>query len=168
MSEQLQHPVFRLLGDLADQHQTDMYVIGGYVRDTLMNRPFNDDVDILVIGNGVAFAEKAGELLGSKVTVSKNFGTAMLMYRNLQVEFVGARKESYRSGSRKPIVENGTLEDDQRRRDFTINAMAFGLSKHNYGVPLDPFNGMDDLRNRIIWTPLDPVETFSDDPLRMM
>lgn len=168
MSEQLQHPVFRLLGNLADQHQTDIYVIGGYVRDTLMNRPFNDDVDILVIGNGIAFAEKAGALLGSKVTVYKNFGTAMLKFRDLQIEFVGARKESYRASSRKPVVENGTLEDDQRRRDFTINAMAFGLNKHNYGQLLDPFNGMDDLRNRVIRTPLDPVETFSDDPLRMM
>src|SRR5690606_21962188 len=152
MSEQLQHPVFRLLGDLADQLQTEIYVIGGYVRDTLMNRPFNDDVDIVVIGNGITFAEKAGELLRSKVAVYKNFGTAMLMYQDLQVEFVGARRESYRASSRKPIVENGTLEDDQRRRDFTINAMAFGLNRHNYGTLLDPFNGVSDLRDRVIRT----------------
>ncbi|SEN89559.1 HDIG domain-containing protein [bacterium A37T11] len=168
MNEYLQFPVFKRLGDLADKEQTAVFVIGGYVRDRIMGRPFKNDIDILVLGNGISFAEKAGNLLNSKVTIYKNFGTAMLHYEGIQLEFVGARKESYRSDSRKPIVENGTLEDDQKRRDFTINAMAYGLNKANYGELIDPFNGVNDIELRTIRTPLNPDETFSDDPLRMM
>jgi len=168
MKEYLQLPIFEVLGQLAAQHQTEIYVIGGYVRDQLMKRPFKNDIDILVIGSGIDFAEKVGEKLNTKVAVFKNFGTAMLRFDHLSIEFVGARKESYRADSRKPIVENGTLEDDQQRRDFTVNAMAFSLNKANYGTLLDPFNGVKDIQLRTIRTPLDPETTFSDDPLRMM
>ncbi|MFB5946562.1 CCA tRNA nucleotidyltransferase [Albibacterium profundi] len=168
MKEHLQHPVFKILGDLADQNHMEIYVIGGFVRDLIMERGFKNDIDILVIGSGVEFAEKAGAILDVKVSVFKSFGTAMLRYEDVDVEFVGARKESYRSDSRKPIVEDGTLEDDQNRRDFTINAMALGLNKDNYGVLIDPFNGIDDINKQVIRTPLDPELTFSDDPLRMM
>ncbi len=167
MEQHLQHPVFRKLGKLADEAGVDVYVIGGFVRDTFLHRP-SKDIDILVIGNGIAFAEKAAAALRSQVSVFKNFGTAMLKYKDLEIEFVGARKESYRSDSRKPIVENGTLDDDQKRRDFTINAMALALNHHNYGKLIDPFNGTEHLDIRLIRTPLDPQETFSDDPLRMM
>lgn len=167
MKQHLTHPIFNKLAQLADQTGTEVYVIGGFVRDLFLNRS-SKDIDIVVIGNGIQFAEKAGNLLKTRVNVFKNFGTAMLRYNDLEVEFVGARKESYRSESRKPIVENGTLEDDQKRRDFTINAMALGLNNHNFGQLLDPFNGIKDLDERIIRTPLDPQETFSDDPLRMM
>ncbi|WP_293917079.1 MULTISPECIES: CCA tRNA nucleotidyltransferase [unclassified Sphingobacterium] len=168
MSDNLQHPIFSLIKDLAQQTSTECYVIGGYVRDRIMGRPFKNDVDIVVIGSGIEFADKLGEKLKTKVTVYKSFGTAMLVYDGLNIEFVGARKESYRSDSRKPIVENGTLEDDQNRRDFTINAMAYSLNAYNYGALLDPFNGIEDIAQRIIRTPLAPHETFSDDPLRMM
>lgn len=168
MKEYLQHAVFQILGNIADENHQEIYVIGGYVRDRLMNRPFNNDIDILIIGNGIEFAEKAAQRLDTKVTVFKNFGTAMLRYQDIDIEFVGARKESYRSSSRKPIIEDGTLEDDQLRRDFTINAMAFGLNKDNYGELIDPFNGSEDIHKKIIRTPLDPALTFSDDPLRMM
>ncbi|EEI92663.1 HDIG domain protein [Sphingobacterium spiritivorum ATCC 33300] len=168
MSDNLQHPIFSLIKDLAQQTSTECYVIGGYVRDRIMGRPFKNDVDIVVIGSGIEFADKLGERLNTKVTVYKSFGTAMLVYDGLNIEFVGARKESYRSDSRKPIVENGTLEDDQNRRDFTINAMAYSLNAHNYGALLDPFNGIEDIEQRVIRTPLAPQETFSDDPLRMM
>lgn len=168
MSEKLQHPIFRHIQHLADQTETSVYVIGGYVRDYLLQRPFKQDIDILVIGSGVDFATNLGKVLGTKVAVYKNFGTAMLVYDGLSVEFVGARKESYRSDSRKPIVEDGTLEDDQNRRDFTINAIAFALNNSNFGKLVDPFDGLKDLENRIIRTPLDPYVTFSDDPLRMM
>ncbi|OYY03272.1 MAG: tRNA nucleotidyltransferase, partial [Sphingobacteriia bacterium 35-40-5] len=137
------------------------------VRDIFLNRP-SKDIDIVVIGNGIKFAEAAGKLLETKVSVFKNFGTAMLRHGDLEIEFVGARKESYRLESRKPIVENGTLEDDQKRRDFSINAMALGLNTANFGTLLDPFDGVKDLENKLIRTPLNPVETFSDDPLRMM
>jgi poly(A) polymerase len=167
MKAHLHNPIFKKLAHLADQTQTEIYVIGGFVRDIFLNRP-SKDIDILVIGNGIDFAESAGKLLHTKVSVFKNFGTAMLRFNDLEVEFVGARKESYRSHSRKPIVENGTLEDDQKRRDFTINAMALGLNEHNFGVLLDPFNGIADLEAKIMRTPLDPAETFSDDPLRML
>lgn len=167
MRKHLQHPVFNKLSELADATGTEIYVIGGYVRDIFLNRP-SKDIDILVIGNGIKFAEAAGKLLETKVSVFKNFGTAMLRYGDLEIEFVGARKESYRLESRKPIVENGTLEDDQKRRDFSINAMALGLNTPNFGTLLDPFDGVKDLENKLIRTPLNPVETFSDDPLRMM
>ena len=168
MCEHLQHPIFSIIKNLATDTNTECYVIGGYVRDRIMNRPFKNDVDILVIGSGIEFATLLGEQLHAKVAVYKSFGTAMLVYNGLDVEFVGARKESYRRDSRKPIVEDGTLEDDQNRRDFTINAMAYSLNKANYGELLDPFDGLNDIENRIIRTPLEPNETFSDDPLRMM
>lgn len=167
MKEHLQHPIFRKLGQLADTSNTEIYVIGGFVRDLFLNRS-SKDIDILVIGNGIKFAEAAAKLLNTKVAIFKNFGTAMLREGDLEIEFVGARKESYRSESRKPIVENGTLEDDQKRRDFSINAMALGLNSSNFGDLLDPFEGIKDLNEKIIRTPLNPVETFSDDPLRMM
>ena len=168
MIEHLQHPIFSIIRNLADTTGTECYVIGGYVRDRIMNRPFKNDIDILVIGSGIGFATQLGDLLHSKVSVYKSFGTAMLVYDGLDIEFVGARKESYRKDSRKPIVEDGTLQDDQNRRDFTINALAYSLNKDNYGQLLDPFDGVKDIQHRIIRTPLDPRETFSDDPLRMM
>ncbi|WP_312138481.1 CCA tRNA nucleotidyltransferase [Sphingobacterium sp.] len=168
MSEDLTHPIFPIIKDLAEELHVACYVIGGYVRDRLMGRPFKDDVDILVLGSGIEFATALGEKLHTKVAVFKSFGTAMLMYQGLQVEFVGARKESYRSESRKPIVEDGTLADDQNRRDFTINAMAYSLNEASYGELVDPFQGQEDIANRIIRTPLEPGITFSDDPLRMM
>ncbi len=167
MKKHLQHSIFKKLSDLADATDTEIYVIGGYVRDIFLKRP-SKDIDILVIGNGIKFAEATGKLLETKVSVFKNFGTAMLRYGDLEIEFVGARKESYRVESRKPIVENGTLEDDQKRRDFSINAMALGLNTANFGTLIDPFDGVKDLGNKLIRTPLDPAETFSDDPLRMM
>jgi len=167
MKQHLKHPIFKHLSDLAAQLDAEVYVIGGYVRDIFLNRN-SKDVDILVIGQGIEFAEAAGKVLKTKVSVFKNFGTAMLRYKDLEVEFVGARKESYRSDSRKPIVENGTLADDQLRRDFTINALAISLNKNSYGELLDPFNGLDDLKQSLIRTPQNPAETFSDDPLRMM
>lgn len=168
MKKLLQHDVFKTLGNIADENHQEVYVIGGYVRDRLMNRPFNNDIDILIVGNGIEFARKVAVKLNTKVNVFKNFGTAMLRYQDIDIEFVGARKESYRSDSRKPITENGTLEDDQLRRDFTVNAMALALNKNNYGELIDPFNGREDIQKRTIKTPLDPQITFSDDPLRMM
>lgn len=167
MKQHLNNPLFKKLSRLADECEADTYVIGGFVRDIFLKRP-SKDIDILVIGNGIQFAEKAAAELKTNVSIFKSFGTAMLRYKDLEVEFVGARKESYRSDSRKPIVENGTLEDDQQRRDFTINAMAISLNTVSYGELVDPFNGITDLNDRIIRTPLDPMETFSDDPLRMM
>ena len=163
----LTHPIFKILTDTADKTNTEIYIIGGFVRDIYLNRP-SKDVDIVVLGNGIDFAEKIGKQLKTHVAVFKNFGTAMLKYEDLEVEFVGARKESYRANSRKPIVENGTLADDQLRRDFTINALAISLNKNTYGQIIDPFNGLTDLANQLMRTPLDPVITFSDDPLRMM
>jgi poly(A) polymerase len=167
MEQHLQHPVFKALADIAYTHHIEAYIIGGYVRDIFLDRP-SKDIDIVVLGNGIEFAELAGKHLKSKVAVFKNFGTAMLKFQDLEIEFVGARKESYRSDSRKPIVENGTIEDDQLRRDFTINALAISLNKETYGQLIDPFNGVTDLNNKLIRTPLDPELTFSDDPLRMM
>ena len=168
MSENLSHPIFPIIKELAGQEAVSCYVIGGYVRDRIMGRPLKDDIDILVIGSGIDFANKLGEKLKTKVAVYKSFGTAMLVYEGLQIEFVGARKESYRKDSRKPIVEDGTLEDDQNRRDFTINALAYSLNEESYAQLVDPFNGLNDIENRLIRTPLDPDITFSDDPLRMM
>ena len=167
MKKNLGHPVFKVLADIAAENHIEVYVIGGYVRDIFLERP-SKDIDIVVLGNGIDFAERAGAALKSKVAVFKNFGTAMLRYRDLELEFVGARKESYRSDSRKPIVENGTIEDDQLRRDFTINALAISLNKENFGQLVDPFNGVQDITEKLIRTPLDPEITFSDDPLRMM
>jgi len=168
MEVYLQHPIFKILGETADEFGIPCFVIGGFVRDKIMNRPFKNDIDIVVLGSGVQFAEVVGAKLQTKVNVYKNFGTAMLVHERIHIEFVGARKESYRSDSRKPIVENGTLEDDQNRRDFTINALALCLNKKDYGKLVDPFNGLKDIQNKVIKTPLDPDKTFSDDPLRMM
>lgn len=167
MKKHLTQPIFKELSTLAKKTGVEAYVIGGYVRDIFLGRP-SKDLDILVIGQGIPFAEEVGKQLKCKVSVFKNFGTAMLRYQDLEIEFVGARKESYRSDSRKPIVENGTLEDDQLRRDFTINALAISLNEGSFGELLDPFGGLADLEQKLIRTPQNPLETFSDDPLRMM
>jgi len=167
MKEHLQHPVFSVISAVADRQQVQAFAIGGFVRDIFLNRT-SKDIDIVVVGNGIAFAEAVADALKVKVSVFKSFGTAMLKYQDVEVEFVGARKESYRAQSRKPIVENGTLEDDQKRRDFTINALAIALNGQQFGELVDPFDGMQDLENKLIRTPLNPEETFSDDPLRMM
>ncbi len=167
MKQHLQHPLFSVLTRAAAEHHVQAYVIGGFVRDLLLGRP-SKDIDIVVIGNGITFAEAVAKKLKTKLSVFKNFGTAMLRYQDIEVEFVGARKESYRADSRKPIVENGTLEDDQKRRDFTINALAIALHEAQLGQLIDPFDGVRDLEQKMIRTPLDPVETFSDDPLRML
>lgn len=163
--------IFRLISDSAHESGVEVYVIGGYVRDCLMERNHdNKDIDIVVKGSGIDLAKKvAGQISPRiKVTVYKNFGTAMFRARGHIIEFVGARKESYSRDSRKPVVEDGNLEDDQNRRDFTINAMAISLNRETYGQLIDPFDGIFDLENRIIRTPLEPGRTFSDDPLRMM
>ncbi len=169
----LNHRVFKEVSAAANELGVDAYVIGGFVRDYYLKRN-SEDVDIAVIGSGIDLATKVAEKISpsAKVKVFKNFGTAMFRYKdegmNLELEFVGARKESYRRESRKPIVEDGSLQDDQNRRDFTINAMAFSLNKESYGDLIDPFQGMKDLENKILRTPLDPDITYSDDPLRMM
>ncbi|QXU42539.1 CCA tRNA nucleotidyltransferase [Pedobacter sp. D749] len=167
MQQHLQNPIFKTLSTIADKSKTEAYVIGGFVRDLFLNRP-SKDIDVVVVGSGIEYAEAVGRKLNTKVAVFKNFGTANIKYQDLEVEFVGARKESYRSDSRKPIVEDGTLEDDQLRRDFTINALAINLNAEYFGELLDPFHGIKDLENKLIRTPLDPEITFSDDPLRMM
>src|ERR1700754_245707 len=167
MKQHLQHPLFTVITNAASELDVQAYVIGGFVRDILLNRP-SKNIDIVVIGNGIQFAEHVAKKLKVKLSVFRNFGTAMLKYKDIEVEFVGARKESYRANSRKPIVENGTLEDDQKRRDFTINALAIAVHPAQFGELLDPFNGVKDLERKLIRTPLDPVETFSDDPLRML
>ncbi|MFD2582036.1 CCA tRNA nucleotidyltransferase [Pedobacter vanadiisoli] len=167
MQQHLQNPIFKTLSAIADKNNTEAYVIGGFVRDLFLNRP-SKDIDVVVVGSGIEYAEAVGRKLNTKVAVFKNFGTANIKYQDLEVEFVGARKESYRSDSRKPIVEDGTLEDDQLRRDFTINALAINLNAEHFGELLDPFDGVKDLENKLIRTPLDPEITFSDDPLRMM
>jgi poly(A) polymerase len=167
LKNNLVHPIFKVLADIARENHIEAYVIGGYVRDIFLNRT-SKDIDIVVLGNGIDFAEHVGRHLKTKVAVFKNFGTAMLRHRDLEIEFVGARKESYRSDSRKPIVENGTIKDDQLRRDFTINALAISLNADNFGELVDPFNGTDDISGKLIRTPLEPEITFSDDPLRML
>ncbi len=167
MKQHLQHHIFKVISQLAGRQNVQAYAIGGFVRDLFLNRP-SKDIDVVVIGNGIAFAEAVAKKLDVQVSVFKNFGTAMLKYKDLEVEFVGARRESYRRDSRKPIVEDGTLADDQNRRDFTINALALSLHPDNFGELLDPFGGIQHLEQKLIKTPLNPVETFSDDPLRMM
>lgn len=169
LKKHIQHPIFNLIAKAAQELEIDAYVIGGFVRDIILNRPCKD-IDVVAIGSGIELAEKVAKLIGknTKVAVFKNFGTAMLRYHDYEIEFVGARKESYDRGSRKPIVENGTLADDQNRRDFTINALAISLNPSTLGEILDPFGGLKDIENKILKTPLDPNVTYSDDPLRMM
>lgn len=166
--DKLDHPIFKVIRDIISTNDLEAYVIGGYVRDLLLNRPSND-IDIVVVGSGLDLAKAAAKKLRvKKVSYFKNFGTAHFRYKDLDVEFVGARKESYHRDSRKPVVEDGTLQDDQNRRDFTINALALSLRKENFGNLIDPFNGIEDLENQVIRTPLAPAQTYSDDPLRMM
>ncbi|MFT6982907.1 MAG: tRNA nucleotidyltransferase/poly(A) polymerase [Crocinitomicaceae bacterium] len=167
-SQYLKHPVFKVASQIVTEQNLEAYVIGGFVRDLILERP-SKDIDIVVIGNGLDLAKAcADKLRVKKVSVFERFGTAQFVYKDLEVEFVGARKESYRSDSRKPTVENGTLQDDQNRRDFSINALAISLHKDNFGDLIDPFGGMEDIENEIIRTPLEPAKTYSDDPLRMM
>lgn len=169
MKELVNKEIFKTIGQLADATATPVYVIGGFVRDQLLKRKDPKDIDFVAVGSGIELASRLNkELKGSKLSVFKNFGTAQVRYKDLDLEFVGARKESYRRESRKPIVENGTLEDDQKRRDFTINTLAIALNEHNFGELIDPFGGIKDLDAGIIRTPLDPHITYSDDPLRMM
>ena len=163
----LDHAIFKLVGNTARELGVRAFVIGGYVRDCFLGIP-NDDIDIVVEGSGIALAEAVAAKCGAKVSVFRNFGTAMLKYKGIEVEFVGARRESYDRNSRKPVVEDGTLEEDQLRRDFTINAMAFSLQEDDFGALVDPFHGIKDLADGIIRTPLDPEQTYSDDPLRML
>ena len=169
MQEHLQDKIFKLISETADEMGLEAYVIGGFVRDIFLHRP-SKDIDIVVIGSGIELAERIAEKLGKKAKFSifKTYGTAQLKTREWEVEFVGARKESYSHDSRNPVVEDGTLEDDQNRRDFTINALALCLNKDRFGELVDPFNGLEDLKNFVIRTPLNPDITFSDDPLRMM
>lgn len=169
LAQILDKDIFHLIVEAADELHLDCYVVGGYVRDIFLERPSND-IDVVVVGSGIKVADALRRKLGRKahISVFKNFGTAQVKYKDLEVEFVGARRESYSHDSRKPIVEDGTLEDDQNRRDFTINAMAIQLNKAHFGELVDPFGGIEDLEDGIIRTPLDPDITFSDDPLRMM
>ncbi len=169
MKKCLNDEIFSVIGDMAEEENMPAFVIGGYVRDCILGRDTHD-IDIVVQGSGIEFARKFARSLGENIPVSifRNFGTAMVKYREKEIEFVGARKESYRRDSRKPVVEDGTLEDDQNRRDFTINAMAISLNKDNFGELVDPFNGLKDIENKVLKTPLEPAQTFSDDPLRMM
>ncbi len=169
-TEAIQHPIFKLIGEASDELGVDAYVIGGFVRDYFLKRGTPKDIDIVAIGSGIELAKRVASKLKGKpeISVFKNFGTAMIKHHDLELEFVGARKESYHRDSRKPIVEDGTLEDDQNRRDFTINAMAIALNKDTFGKLLDPFDGISDLQEKILRTPLEPGITYSDDPLRMM
>ncbi|MEB3800219.1 HD domain-containing protein [Flavobacterium columnare] len=168
--EHLDHKIFEIVSQAAQLLNLECYVIGGFVRDILLERNHKKDIDIVAVGSGIVLALKVSELIphNPKVQVFKNYGTAMLRYEDMDIEFVGARKESYNFDSRKPVVENGSLKDDQERRDFTINALAFSLNTSNFGDLIDPFNGVIDLEKKIIRTPLDPDITYSDDPLRMM
>jgi len=169
-SQAIQNPIFKIITQASNLLGLESYVIGGFVRDYLLQRNLKKDIDIVAIGSGIDLALKVSELLPNKpkVQVFKNYGTAMLRFKDIDIEFVGARKESYKEDSRNPIVENGTLEDDQKRRDFTINALAFSLNLNNYGELIDPFNGLNDLKNKLLKTPLNPDITYSDDPLRML
>lgn len=168
--QHLENKIFKIISQAAQELNLECYVIGGFVRDILLDRNHKKDIDIVAVGSGIELALKVSELLSNKpkVQVFKNYGTAMLRYKEMDIEFVGARKESYTHDSRNPLVENGTLKDDQERRDFTINAMAFSLNSDNFGDLVDPFNGVADLENKLLKTPLDPDITYSDDPLRMM
>ena len=165
----LNEPIFKLIQQSSDELNIDTYAIGGYVRDFFLDRK-SKDIDVVTLGKSIDLANLLHQKLGEEahLSVFKNFGTAQIKYHDLEIEFVGARKESYNHNSRNPIVEDGSLEDDQNRRDFTINAIAIGLSKNNFGKLLDPFNGLNDLTNKILKTPLNPDITYSDDPLRMM
>lgn len=168
--ENLNNPIFEIVSRAAEQLGLETYVIGGFVRDLILKRNHKKDIDFVTVGSGIELAQKVSSLLPNKpkVQVFKNFGTAMFRYKDMDIEFVGARKESYNFDSRKPVVENGSLQDDQNRRDFTINALAISVNKNNFGELLDPFGGLKDLENKLIKTPLDPDITYSDDPLRMM
>ena len=170
IERELSQPIFQLVGEVADQMGRPCYVVGGYVRDIILKRPTND-MDFVTVGSGIEVAQAVASKLGRKrasLSVFKTYGTAQVKTQGLELEFVGARRESYTHDSRNPIVEDGTLDDDQKRRDFTINAMAISLNKESYGELLDPFDGLGDLDRKIVRTPLDPDITFSDDPLRMM
>ena len=169
-SNAIHNPIFKIISKASEALGIQSYVIGGFVRDYILVRGSAKDIDIVAVGSGIELAQKVASLLPNnpKVQVFKTYGTAMLRYEDVEVEFVGARKESYSEESRNPIVETGTLEDDQKRRDFTINALAISLNKADYGELLDPFNGFDDMQNQLLKTPLDPDITYSDDPLRMM
>lgn len=162
--------LFKIISEVADKNNQSVYIVGGYVRDLLMKRKASTDIDFVTEQSGIELAESVGKEIDPKMKVSvfKTYGTAMIRYKDLELEFVGARKESYTENSRKPEVEGGTLEDDQKRRDFTINAMAISLNKDNFGELIDPFNGVEDLEKGILRTPLEPAQTYSDDPLRMM
>jgi putative nucleotidyltransferase with HDIG domain len=168
--EALNNKIFEVISKASQELNVESYVIGGFVRDLLLKRDFKKDIDVVAVGSGIELALKVSELLPKKpkVQVFKTYGTAMLRFEDTEIEFVGARKESYNLDSRNPVVENGTLEDDQNRRDFTINALALSLNTNNFGELSDPFNGISDLKNKIIKTPLDPDITYSDDPLRML
>ena len=168
--EALQNKIFQTISEASASLNVESYVIGGFVRDLLLKRDFKKDIDVVAVGSGIELALKVSEMLPKKpkVQVFKTYGTAMLRFEDTEIEFVGARKESYHFESRNPVVENGTLEDDQNRRDFTINALALSLNEKNFGELVDPFNGLEALENKTIKTPLDPDITFSDDPLRMM
>ena len=169
IDEHLRGSVFHVVGDVADDLGRECYVVGGYVRDILLERP-SKDIDFVTVGSGIEVAEAVAKALGPRTSLAvfRTYGTAQVKSRDVELEFVGARRESYTRNSRNPIVEDGTLEDDQQRRDFTVNAMAICVNKDNYGVLIDPFDGIGDMKRRIIRTPLDPDITFSDDPLRMM
>lgn len=169
-TDALSNPIFKIISQAADELSLESYVIGGFVRDYILKRGKGKDIDVVAVGSGITLARKVAALLPNKpkVQVFKTYGTAMLRYENIDIEFVGARKESYSKDSRNPIVEDGTLEDDQNRRDFTINALAIKLNNKGYGDLIDPFNGIEDLQRKIIRTPLSPDITYSDDPLRMM
>lgn len=168
--EALQNKIFSIISQASQELNVDSYVIGGFVRDLILGRDFKKDIDVVAVGSGIELALKVSQLIPNKpkVQVFKNYGTAMLRFEDTEIEFVGARKESYHFESRNPVVENGTLQDDQDRRDFTINALAISLNSANYGDLLDPFDGLKDIENKILKTPLDPDITYSDDPLRMM
>ncbi|ROI00430.1 CCA tRNA nucleotidyltransferase [Chryseobacterium daecheongense] len=162
--------LFKIISEVASRNNQSVYVVGGYVRDLLMKRKASTDIDFVTEQSGIELAQRVAQEIDPKLKISvfKTYGTAMIKYKELELEFVGARKESYSENSRKPEVEGGTLEDDQKRRDFTINAMAISLNKNNFGELIDPFNGIEDLEKGILRTPLEPAQTYSDDPLRMM